>query len=176
MLFRSECWRDRLPKGGQIKLPSEAEWEVAARGGLRVPAPACVKRFSQGLHAPGNLATADNSHPKAVYPWGEESSPEQANTAETGIGATSALGAFVGGHSPLGAEELSGNVCEWTGSLLSQGEDLAAELDDYRSLRGGAWDLPLGFARCSLRFKYVLVDRNAGFGFRVVAPPFDSGG
>ena len=172
----TERWRDRLPKGGEIKLPSEAEWEVAARGGLRVPAPACVKRFSEGLHVPGNLATADNEYPNAAYPWGNEFSPERANTAETGIGATSAVGAFIGGHSPVGAEELSGNVWEWTRSLSGGGEDLAAGSDQGRVLRGGAWFSSFDLARCSGRFRFRARSRYWLIGFRVVAPPFDSGG
>jgi formylglycine-generating enzyme required for sulfatase activity/energy-coupling factor transporter ATP-binding protein EcfA2 len=172
----TERWRDRLPKGGEIKLPSEAEWEVAARGGLRVPAPACVKRFSQGLHAQGNLAMADNPHPKAVYPWGDQFSPERANTDETGIGATSAVGAFVGGHSPVGAEELSGNVWEWTRSLLSRGEDLATGLDAYPLMRGGAWSGSDDGALCSVRDWLGPGLRRLDLGFRVVAPPFDSEG
>jgi formylglycine-generating enzyme required for sulfatase activity len=174
----TERWRDRLPRGGEIKLPSEAEWEVVARGGLRVPAPACVKRFSEGLHAPGSIATADNAHPKAVYPWGDEFSPERANTDETGIGSTSAVGAFAGGHSPVGAEELSGNVWEWTRSLFSEGEDLAAGSGKSRALRGGAWHLPHVYARCSGRVGDGLEPdhRGWGIGLRVVAPPLDSGG
>src|SRR5208282_2583826 len=172
----TERWRDRLPKGGKIKLPSEAEWEIAARGGLRVPAPACVKRFSEGLRAPGNLAIADNAHAKAAYPWGDAISPERANTDETGIGATSALGAFVGGRSPVGAEELSGNVWEWTRSLYGKGADLAAGPDKDRVLRGGAWSFPNDNARCSIRTGLGPDGRSGGVGFRVVAPPFDSGG
>ena len=172
----TERWRDRLPQGGEIKLPSEAEWELAARGGLRVPAPACVKRFSQGLQAPVDFATAHNPHPKAVYPWGDQFSPERANIDETGIGATSAVGAFAGGHSPVGAEEISGNVWEWTRSLLSGGEDLAAGSDEDRVLRGGAWGLSFDLARCSLRSWNEPDFRLRLIGFRLVAPPFDSGG
>jgi formylglycine-generating enzyme required for sulfatase activity len=172
----TERWRDRLPKDGEINVPSEAEWEMAARGGLRVPAPACVKRFSEGLHAPGNLATADNEYPNAAYPWGDEFSPERANTAETGIGATSAVGAFIGGHSPVGAEELSGNVWEWTRSLFGGGKDLAIGSDKPRVLRGGAWDFSFNYARCSYRSRPEPDYQYWDIGFRVVAPPFDSGG
>jgi formylglycine-generating enzyme required for sulfatase activity len=53
---------------------------------------------------------------------------------------------------------------------------LAGGPDKDRVLRGGAWNLPFDFARCSYRHGVVPDFRLRYIGFRLVAPPFDSGG
>ena len=119
-----------------VALPSEAEWEKAARGGHPSPLTPLPLGEGRGL----------------VYPWGDEFDPNKANTSETGIDTTSAVGCFPGGASSYGVEDLSGNVWEWTRSLYqdypypadepgrAKRENLAAPKDTVRVLRGGSFN------------------------------------
>jgi formylglycine-generating enzyme required for sulfatase activity len=108
----------------------------------------------------------------------------RANLGESGIGSTSAVGMFPQGKAECGALEMAGNVWEWCRTKPTKDyTDYERKADDGlegkepRVSRGGAWNFPYYlFARCSLRGRRVPVLRVRYFGFRVVAPPFDSGG
>ena len=107
-----------LPDRWEVRLPSEAEWEKAARGSLQIPEKPVIMRVGNPHpDLPPPEGRKENSSPKRQYPWGDEPDPNRANYDKTGIGTTSAVGCFPGGASPCGCEDMSGNVWEWTRSL-----------------------------------------------------------
>jgi formylglycine-generating enzyme required for sulfatase activity len=168
-----------LSDGWTVRLPSEAEWEKAARGGVEIP----EKPVIEALKVDVEPFLHKNPMPKRQYPWGDEKDPNRASYDDTGIGSTSAVGCFPGGRSPYGVEDLSGNVWEWTSSVHwdypydSQDgrEDLDLGLDARRVLRGGAFCYVQRFVRCAYRYGYYPLDWDDLIGFRVVVAPVPSG-
>jgi formylglycine-generating enzyme required for sulfatase activity len=169
-LWLTQRWHTRLPEGWVIQLPSEAEWEKAARGGIEVPRDEIVAAIgSQFRQAPLKW----NDFPCRQFPWGIQGVARLGNTRETGIDAPSTPGCFHSGRSPYGVEDLCGNVWEWTRSLRGEYPYVATDGREMpgnagaRVLRGGSWLHDRVFARCANRFRNYPFNRDDHLGFRV---------
>ncbi|MGB4805351.1 MAG: SUMF1/EgtB/PvdO family nonheme iron enzyme [Anaerolineae bacterium] len=151
------------------RLPTEAEWEKACRGGLEIPENPLV----------GWGQTKNNDQVDRLYPWGAKPDPtgDLLNFSETGLGTWTAVGSYPKGASPYGALDMAGNVWEWTSSAYKEypydpkdgREDPGAS---SRVLRGGSFNFGAGFVRCALRnFRNFPLGWYDNSGFRVVVSP-----
>ncbi len=162
-----------------ITLPSEAEWEKAARGGLEIPV---KSQIPSPPFSAEQLILQANDSPSRVYPWGgSEANPERMNFNGTGILRISAVGSFPGGVSPYGNEEMSGNVWEWTRSIYAgypypePGEQRQRREDPKASgsrvLRGGGFGGSQYGVHCAVRDHSGPDSRGYDSGFRLVVSP-----
>jgi formylglycine-generating enzyme required for sulfatase activity len=173
-----------------VQLPSEVEWEKAARGGEEIPQSHIITAISEirtnarlSAQAGPNEQRKRNDKLQRQYPWDDNPDPNRANYADTGINATSAVGCFPGGASPYGCEEMSGNVWEWTRSLWenypyptdakerAKRENLEAPRDKGRVWRGGAFYSDDRFVRCAARDRNYPYNWDYRLGFRVAVLP-----
>jgi formylglycine-generating enzyme required for sulfatase activity len=151
--------------GLPYRLPTEAEWEYAARDGGR------KEKYSWGDGAPsGNVW--DESGMRAL--------PESARNGWTGYDDGYVFTAPAGSYRPngLGLHDMTGNVWEWCSDWYGETYYGGSPADDpagppsgsKRVARGGAWFGTARFIRTTDRGHLVPDDRNVLTGFRVALP------
>ncbi|MCX7092242.1 MAG: SUMF1/EgtB/PvdO family nonheme iron enzyme [Methylobacter sp.] len=179
-VWLTERWNTVLPQGWRVTLPTEREWEKAARGGLKIPLTTQAFTAADLAENLSSEAVKDNDSPQRLYPWGNDLDNEKLNF-DMNIGAVSAVGCYPLGGSPYGCEEMGGNVWEWTRSVYAKNypdngslwlqRDNSDDSEQSRVLRGGGFNDLQSRVRCAARYDVHPNDRDYDLGFRVVLSP-----
>lgn len=154
------AWLSKIT-GAHYTLPTEAQWEKAARGGFWLDG--------------DDDAGVRNEEPGRIYPHGN--TPFEASYGNfAGLeGGTTIVGSFPKGASPYGCLDMAGNVSEWC--LDTYNPTALNKLDDrnplfhgngIKVLKGGSWRSEAAHVRCANRYFYDAARTSYGIGFRVV--------
>jgi formylglycine-generating enzyme required for sulfatase activity len=136
------------------RLPTEAEWEYACRGGALSKADCSYHFYFQ---QPTNDLSSHQANCDGGYPFGSaKKGPDLDRTCKVGSYLPNRLGIY----------DMHGNVWEWTADLHSHYEGGSA-----RVIRGGGWKGNAEFCRAANRFGYPAGDRDDELGFRLVQVP-----
>ena len=124
-----------------ISLPTEQQWEKAARG-----------------------------QSGKIYPWGDTFEAYKLNSGESGLGETSTVGLYPAGQSDYEVYDMAGNVWEWCLNKYESPANIEVdENGDYRTLRGGSFNGTTDDVRCAFRGWNHPDVRDSSIGFRIVS-------
>jgi serine/threonine protein kinase/formylglycine-generating enzyme required for sulfatase activity len=145
-----------LPQGWEVRLPTEAQWEYAARAG------------SQTLFPFGNRLSSREANFDGNYPYGgEKKGPNLAKTTAVGSYKPNAWGLY----------DTIGNVWEWCLDGYQEGPSGGADAFEspaktsYRVIRGGCWSDVARSCRSAKRVKVAASNRDKYLGFRIAVVP-----
>ncbi|NOT59167.1 MAG: SUMF1/EgtB/PvdO family nonheme iron enzyme [Acidobacteria bacterium] len=149
------AWRTATRNDGLLyRLPTEPEWEFAARG----------------------KNAGEPNQPLNLYPWGDEWTPGNANTRESRLAHPQIVTANRQAASPFGALNLAGNVYEWTATDFQHypGSDQetpreAGYQGTYQVVRGGSFDFAKEYAMTTTRVWAKPTSQGPRLGFRCAA-------